>query len=202
MLIIGISLLSGVEVISTHSGSVEQEASSITNRNAGFEEGLTGWVTYIDPGIASGARIAVVQDENAKYGKKCLFMRLPSIARDNQSQYISIGQNLQLDKSRRYKFSVQVKWDNPDNTLESAIISIWAKSADGIYVGKDVWINDGDDYKSLSFVFEPESDGETLCYLSLLPHQEGYDDTDIHVDEFRIEEIGSAIVERDPRPLT
>jgi hypothetical protein len=39
-----------------------------------------------------------------------------------------------------------------------------------------------------------------FCYLSLLTHQEGYDNTDIYIDEFRIEEIGDVFIEKDPRP--
>ncbi|PQB07693.1 hypothetical protein BST83_11390 [Polaribacter filamentus] len=172
----------------------------LQNKNHGFEKSLAGWSTYIAPSMAADAIIKTVHSEGAKKGQHHLFMRLPANAKDNQSHFIHIGQYLDLKKQKRYRFSVDVKWANPENTLPSAIISIWAKGSDATYFGKDVWIDKGDGFKHFEFEFMPQENEKVFCYLSLLTHQEDYDATDIYVDEFKIEEMGLVFVEADPRP--
>ncbi|QLE02459.1 hypothetical protein HX109_13160 [Galbibacter sp. BG1] len=172
----------------------------LLNTNPGFEEGLTGWSTYKAPSIANDAIIRVDNNGNAKFGNKHLFMRLPASATINGSEYINLGQTLNLSSTKRYRYSAWVKWANPNNSLPSAIISIWARNQDGSYNGQDVWITDGNDYKYLTFEFTPNETGNVFCYISLLTHQNGFDNTDIFVDALRIEEIGDAIVDVDPRP--
>jgi hypothetical protein len=192
------SLSQGTEV-DCCSGSESDQLPLILNRNPGFEYGIYGWETYIEASISTDAIIR--EEKNCVLnGKGSLFLRLPSNATDNQKQFISIGQYLPLSKSKQYRLSVHVKWANPEGQLSSAIISIWTKSAEGNFAGKDVWIYDGDDFKYLSFDFSPDSDGNTFCYLSLLTNQAGYENTDIYVDDFKIEELGYLLVEEDPRP--
>mgnify|MGYP001792638541 FL=1 len=93
-----------------------------------------------------------------------------------------------------------MKWVNPNNSLPSAIISIWSRNPDGSYNGKDVWITESESYQTLDFEFTPNESGEVFCYIALLTHQDGFDNTDIYVDELRVEEIGDAPTDIDPRP--
>ena len=51
-----------------------------------------------------------------------------------------------------------------------------------------------------TFEFTPNSTGNVSCYIGLLTHQDGFDNTDILVDSFRIEEIGDAVIDADPPP--
>ena len=75
--------------------AVPATAQILKNTNPGFETGLTGWTTYKGPGIGA---TAIIEARNAvagfTVGAKHLFMRLPSNATDNQTQYITVGQSL------------------------------------------------------------------------------------------------------------
>ncbi|MBE0654321.1 MAG: hypothetical protein IH594_11020 [Bacteroidales bacterium] len=74
ILIIRISLLSGVEVSSGHSESMKQEAPSIANRNAGFDEDFANWISTINnPHDVSGLNASVINDS----GNFILHMELP-----------------------------------------------------------------------------------------------------------------------------
>jgi hypothetical protein len=172
----------------------------LLNANPGFESGLNQWSIYQAPSIANQAIVRVDENGQAKFGSKHLFMRLPASATNNQTEYITVGQTLSLSSKKRYKYSVQVRWANAGNALPSAIVSTWALNPDKSYNGKDHWIMDGNGYKNLSFEFTPNESGEVFCYISLLTHQDGFDDTDILVDALRIEEIGDAAADKDPRP--
>lgn len=173
----------------------------LMNFNPGFERGLEGWSVYENPRIANDAIVRVEANSQARFGDRHLFMRLPASAKLNQSEYIHVGQRLKLSNRKRYRYSAHVKWVNPQNSLPSAIVSLWARNVgDGSYNGKDVWIRSGDNYQFIEFEFTPNQSGEVFCYVSLLTHQNGFDNTDIYVDALRIEEIGEAASDTDPRP--
>ncbi|GAL73404.1 hypothetical protein [Jejuia pallidilutea] len=188
------------EVIDNDEDDDDNNESPIQNLNIGFEEGLLHWKTYKAPSIANDAIIRVDENGNAKSGKKHLFLRLPASAKINTADYVHIGQHLELDKTKRYKYSVWLKWANPENELPNAIVSIWARNPDGTYSGKDVWIDNGKDYQLHSFEFTPTATGKVFCYISLLTHQKGFYNTDVLVDDFKVEVIGDAVVDTDPRP--
>ena len=172
----------------------------LKNEDPGFEHhGLDKWDVFEPNSIAQKAIVRVDENGKSRFHDKHLFMRLPAIATDNQKQYISVGQYLPLSCKKKYRFSVHVKWANPNNGLPSAIISLWARNPDGTYNGKDEWIYDGNNYKYLNFEFTPNETGSVFCYIALLTHQKGFKNTDILVDALRIEEIGDAEFEEDPR---
>lgn len=174
---------------------------TLMNVNPGFEGGLRGWQVYEAPSIAGPAIIQVLDNGQSRFHDKQLFMRLPKAATNNQSQYINIGQYLELSSRKRYRYSAHVKWVNKGQTrLPSAIVSAWAQNPDGTYNGKDFFITEGDEYSYISFEFTPNQTGKAFCYMSLLTHQQGFANTDIYVDAFRIEEIGDATSDADPRP--
>ena len=173
-------------------------AENIVNLNSDFEKGLKDWVSYKGPGIQKSAVIEL-RKADVEFKSKHVFMRLPSNATDNQTQYVKLGQYLQLKQGKKYRYSVDVKWLNPQNKLKSAIISVWTKDAKNTFNGKDVWLKDSKK-QTLSFDFSPSADGQVDCYISLLTHQEGFDNTDILIDNLKITEIGSVVKNTDPRP--
>ena len=173
-------------------------AQTLVNQNADFEKGLNGWIVYKGPGIQKSG-IVELKNSSGAFKSKHVYMRLPANATDNQTQYVKLGQYLQLRKDKKYRYSVDVKWINPKNKLSSAIISIWTKDTKNTFNGKDVWIKDSQK-QTLSFDFSPNVDGQVDCYISLLTHQEGFDNTDILIDNFKIEELGAIAVDNDPRP--
>ncbi len=174
-------------------------AQILKNTNPGFENGLADWTTYKGSGIGT---TAIIETRNAvagfTVGAKHLFMRLPAEATNNQTQYITVGQSLALSSTKRYRYTVKLKWDNSENTLPSAIVSLWARNPDGSYNGRDQWLYN-ENVNTQTFEFTPNSTGNVFCYIGLLTHQDGFDDTDILVDSFRIEEIGDAAFDTDPR---
>ena len=169
------------------------------NKNTGFDSGLTGWQIYKGPGIEDSAKVEIRERSN-DFDSKHVFVRLPSNSKDNPTQYVKIGQYLPLSKSRRYRYTVDVKWLNTENSLKSAIVSVWVREQqNGTFAGKDVWLR-SETKQTLTFDFSPTADGIVDCYLSLLTHQDGFDNTDILIDDFKIEDVGPLIVDEDPRP--
>lgn len=172
-------------------------AQKVINQNSNFEKGLENWICYFGPGIKQTARIEVKQNSD-EFKSKHVFMRLPANATDNQTQYVKLGQYLELSKDKKYRYSVSVKWLNPNNKLSSAIVSVWTKDGKNTFNGKDVWLKDNK-VQNLSFDFSPSINGQVDCYISLLTHQEGFDNTDILIDNLKIEELGEVTKETDPR---
>ena len=177
----------------------QDESPSCVNKNSGFDSGLTGWQIYKGPGIEDSAKVEIRERSNV-FNSRHVFIRLPSNSKDNPTQYVKIGQYLPLSKSRRYRYAVDVKWLNTENSLKSAIVSVWVREQqNGTFAGQDVWLRSGTK-QTLTFEFSPTANDIVDCYLSLLTHQDGFDKTDILIDDFKIEDVGPLILDKDPRP--
>ncbi len=171
----------------------------LINTNPGFEEGLDNWDTYIAPAIQGSAIIQVRNKTKFTEGNRHLLLKLPKTAVNNQEHYIHVGQNLKLNSNKLYRYSVKVQWINADNhNISNAVVSIWAKNADGIFNGNDVILKDNKP-KKIGFKFTPDSNGKTFCYIALLTHPKKFIDTIILVDDLRIEETGKREFTTDPR---
>lgn len=172
---------------------------SCLNKNSDFNSGLSDWQIYKGPGIEETAKVETRAPSEA-FDSRHLFIRLPSNSKDNPTQYVKVGQYLRLSKSRRYRYTVDAKWLNSENSLNSAILSVWiSEQESGTFAGKDVWLR-SETKQTLTFDFSPTTDGIVDCYLSLLTHQDGFDNTDILIDNFEIQDVGPLLVEDDPRP--
>ncbi|MCM8537046.1 MAG: hypothetical protein NE334_13995 [Lentisphaeraceae bacterium] len=165
------------------------------NRNPNFDNGLKGWVVYKGKGIEQTAKV----EHRSASGENKVFMRLPKEATLNQSQYVKIGQYLKLSKNKKYSYKARVKWINPSNKLSSAIVSAWCFDAPKAYNGQDVWVKNGE-LTDIQFEFSPSATGIVDCYLALLTHQEGFENTDIEIHSISISEIGGISKVKDPRP--
>lgn len=179
----------------------QDESPSRVNKNSDFDTGLNNWQIYKGPGIEDSAKVEI-REPSEDFNSKHLFLRLPSSSTDNPTQYVKIGQYLRLSKTRRYRYTVDVKWLNTENMLQSAIVSVWIREQqNGTFAGKDVWLRN-EKKQTLTFEFSPTTDGIVDCYLSLLTHQDGFDNTDILLDDFEIQDVGPLTVDEDPRPRT
>ncbi|MCM8531281.1 MAG: hypothetical protein NE330_08995 [Lentisphaeraceae bacterium] len=170
-------------------------AGEAINQNPNFENGLKAWVVYKGTGIGKTAKV----EHRSTSGENKVFMRLPKEATLNQSQYVKIGQYLRLSKNKKYSYKARVKWLNPSNKLSSAIVSAWCFDAQKAYNGQDVWVKNGK-VTDIEFEFSPNATGVVDCYLALLTHQEGFDNTDIEIHSISISEIGAVAKVKDPRP--
>ena len=176
----------------------------INANNPGFEKGSEDWYLAKTGRANTYGEIRVVENGQSYSGQKQLYLKLPRQAISNYDDQISIGQDLSLSNQKRYAVEVYVKWLNPNNSLPSAIISLWARHPDQeTFSGKDFHIvadADGQtEYERLRFEFTPNEDGEVRVWLGLSTHIDGLDDTEVYVDNFRIIEIGDAIVDKDTR---
>ena len=172
--------------------------------NPGFEKGQEDWFFSKTGRANTYGEIRVVENGQAYSGDKQLFLKLPREATSNYDDQISIGQTFALSTEKRYAVEAQVKWLNPNNSLPSAIISLWARNPDEqTFSGKDFHLvadaNGNTDYETLRFEFTPNENGNVLVWLGLFTHINGIDETRVYVDDFKITEIGDAIVENDPR---
>ncbi len=172
--------------------------------NPGFEKGREDW-NFSKRGRAKQyGEIRVVQNRESFSGKKQLFLKLPRQATSNYDDQISISQSFSLSTQKRYAVEARVKWLNPNNSLPSAIISLWARNPDQeTFSGKDFHVvansNGQTKYERLKFEFTPNESGNVLVWLGLFTHINGIDETRVYVDDFKITEIGNAIIETDPR---
>ncbi|MDJ0682309.1 MAG: hypothetical protein QNJ18_20910, partial [Xenococcaceae cyanobacterium MO_167.B52] len=172
--------------------------------NPGFEKGNEDWYFAKTGRANTFGQIRVVENGESYSGQKQLYLKLPRQATSNYDDQISIGQDLSLSNEKRYAIEVRVKWLNPNNSLPSAIVSLWARNPDQqTYSGKDFNIvadaNGQTEYEKLRFEFTPNEDGMVRVWLALATHIDGVDDTEIYVDDFKIIELGDAIVEQDSR---
>ena len=176
----------------------------LNSNNPGFEKGDQDW-NFVKRGSYNRyGEIRVVQNGQSYSGQKQLYLKLPRQAISNYDDQISIGQDLSLSNQKRYAVEAYVKWLNPNNSLPSAIISLWARHPDQeTFSGKDFHlVTDADgetQYERLKFEFTPNATGRVRVWLGLFTHIDGIDDTEVYVDDFKITEIGDAIVEQDPR---
>ena len=172
--------------------------------NPGFEKGGQDW-DFSKTGKANTyGKIKVVENGQSYSGQKQLYLKLPKQAISNYDDQISIEQEFSLSNQKRYAVEAHVKWLNPNNSLPSAIISLWARNPDQqTFSGKDFDIvadaNGQTQYERLRFEFTPNATGTVRVWLGLFTHRDGSDDTEVYVDDFKITEIGDAIVDNDPR---
>ncbi|MGF1663951.1 MAG: hypothetical protein ACFCVG_16070 [Kineosporiaceae bacterium] len=181
-------------------------AGSVT-ANPGFGGGLDGWTAYVAPSIAGSSAVeAATRVATSSGDGSAARLLLSAQAQDNQREYISLGQDLQLDPGIRYRYTAMVRWSNPDNRLPSAIVSAWVRNGDGSYSGVDQWIDEEDQraapdgYVPVTFEFSPNSTEPVFAYLALLTHQDGnIDATEIVVDSLTVTPVGPALVDADAR---
>jgi len=165
--------------------------------DAGFENGVVGPITQKNSvwevqRIGSSTFDFVItrmEDSNAFAGKRYCSLLLPENADPSKFDHVTIGQRKKLQPYVIYEARINVKWNNPGNGNETAIVSFWAQhQPDKTFAGKDVWLKNSD-WTIISFRFMAvKSDMPVFIYFSLLPHQKPKA-TEILIDEFHCEKI-------------
>ena len=187
----------------TDSNPPRNNKSSILE-NSGFDKpldnnwlvGKTGKVENYDRNVES---VAYVNDVTGQ-GKQ-MYLKLPQEAKVNYEDQLSLSQDVWgLETDKVYAVEARVKWLNPENNLDSAIVSFWAQNPDKSFKGNDFRITDGNGYKNLRFEYTPNQIGTTRFFLGLFTHIDGNtDDTEIYVDDYKVTEIGAVAKGQDSR---
>jgi hypothetical protein len=168
----------------------------------GWEIQRTGRAEILDRLIVSG-----VGDAQSREGNRAILLGLPK--ETVGFEFVTVGQRVRVERGKDYMASLWVRWkDGPDvkpadstttSGSPSAIVSFWARHADGkgAFSGRDEWLFDGN-WHQLRFRFRAtQPDLPVFLYVSLLPNQVQRQ-TSLLIDDFQLSAVPGEIG-REPR---